>query len=76
MNPIDMLKVIMNKNKNPEDIIKNVILKNNSNPMITNLIDMAEKGNNKGVEQFARNIFKEKGKDFDKEFEDFMNQIR
>lgn len=76
MNPIDMLKVIMNKNKNPEEIIKNVILKNNSNPMITNLIDMAEKGNNKGVEQFARNIFKEKGKDFDKEFEDFMNQIR
>ena len=76
MNPIDMLKVIMNKNKNPKDIIKNVILKDNYNPMITNLIDMAEKGNNKGVEQFARNIFKEKGKDFDKEFEDFMNQIR
>lgn len=76
MNPIDMLKVIMNKNKNPKDIIKNVMLKGNSNPMITNLIDMAEKGNNKGVEQFARNIFKEKGKDFDKEFEDFMNQIR
>ena len=40
-----------------------------------NLIDMAEKGDNKGVENFARNIMKEKGMDFDKEFNTFMNDM-
>ena len=75
MNPMDMIKMLMSKNKSPKDIINNMI-KGNSNPMITNLIEMAEKGNNQGIEEFARNIFNEKGRNFDEEFANFMKQIR
>ena len=51
------------------------MLKNNSNPIFANLIDMAEKGDSQGVENFARNMLKEQGKDFDKEFGNFQNMF-
>lgn len=47
----------------------------NKNPMINNLVTMAKTGNTQGVEQFARNMFKEQGRDFDKEFADFKHQF-
>lgn len=42
----------------------------NRNPMATNLIGMVNKGDVKGLEQFARNLAKEKGQDVDKMFEE------
>ena len=51
------------------------MLKNNSNPIFANLIEMAEKGDSKGVENFARNYFKEQGKDFDKEINAFQSMF-
>ena len=47
---------------------------NNNNPMLKNLLEMAQQGNSKGIEDFARNLYKEKGRDFDKEFSAFMSQ--
>ena len=75
MNPVDFLKRILNRNVNPEQILGNMI-RNNNNPMFSNLIKMAQEGNSKGVENFARNIFKEQGRDFDKEFSDFRNKLK
>ncbi len=51
------------------------MIRNNSNPIFTNLINMAETGDYKGVETFARNYYKEQGKDFDKEFNAFQNMF-
>lgn len=68
---INMLKSI----KSPKDAVVNII-KTNNNPMIKNLVEMAEKGDNKGVEEFARNLYKQQGRDFDKEFNDFMNNFK
>ena len=45
------------------------------NPMARNIIDMAQKGDVEGIEQMGRNIAKEKGIDFDKEFSKFKNQF-
>lgn len=73
-NSMKMIKTIMS-NKNPQQVIQNMI-GNNTNPMLNNLINMAQNGDTKGVENFARNIFKEKGRDFDKEFSDFMNNFK
>lgn len=73
-NSMEMIKTIMS-NKNPQQVIQNMI-SNNTNPMLNNLINMAQNGDTKGVENFARNIFKEKGRDFDKEFSDFMNNFK
>ena len=68
---INMLKGI----KNPKDAVINMI-KTNNNPMIKNLVEMAEKGDTKGVENFARNVFKEQGRDFDKEMNELMKNFK
>ena len=44
--------------------------------MITNLIKLAQSGNSGKVEEFARNICKERGKNFDDEFSKFMNNFK
>ncbi len=74
MNPLNMIKGMMG-NMNPKNMAMNM-LKNNTNPVFSNLIDMANKGDSKGVEEFARNICKEKNIDFDKQFGEFMNNFK
>ena len=73
-NPINMIKMMMGK-MSPKDMAMSM-LKNNSNPMLSNLINMANKGDTKGLEEFARNMCKEKNIDFDKDFTDFMNNFK
>lgn len=73
MNPMDMLKGMVGK-MNPKSIAMNM-LKNNTNPIFANLIEMANKGDTKGLEQFARNYMKEQGRDYDKEFNDFKSMF-
>ena len=48
----------------------------NNNPMFRDLIQKAQKGDRQGVENFARNICKERGIDFDKEFANFMRNFK
>ena len=74
MNPLNMLKGMMGIG-NPKDIAMKMLSQNN-NPIFKNLIDMANKGDSKGVEEFARNICKEKNIDFDKQFGEFMNNFK
>lgn len=70
-NIIDLIKAI----KNPREFVLNNPSVN-SNPMLQNLVKMAENGNTKGVEDFARNIFKTQGRDFDKEYNDLMSNFK
>lgn len=74
MNPLNMIKGMMGIS-NPKDIVMKLLSQNN-NPIFNNLIDMANKNDVKGLENFARNICKEKNIDFDKEFGDFMNNFK
>ena len=73
MNPINMLKGMMG-NINPKNMVMNM-LKGNTNPIFANLIEMANKGDTKGLEQFARNYMKDNGRDYDKEFNDFKSMF-
>jgi hypothetical protein len=68
---MNMLKGI----KSPKDAVINMI-KTNNNPMVKNLVEMAEKGQNDKIEEFARNLFKEQNRDFDKEFGEFMKNFK
>ena len=70
MNPMQFLKGI----KNPQQFVMNM-LGQNQNPMATQLMQMVKNGNTNQIEQFARNICKERGMDFDKQFAEFMKQI-
>lgn len=62
---------------NPKEIVMNMMRQQlNNNPMVNNLVQMAKQGDSKGVENFARNFLNERGRDFDKEFGDFMSQMK
>ena len=74
MNPMQMLQSFLGRGMSPQQIINQ--MSGNKNPMITNLMNMMQTGNSKGVEDFARNIFKEKGRDFDKEFSEFKKNFK
>ena len=67
---MNMLKGI----KNPKDAVLSIV-KSNTNPMVKNLVEMAEKGDTKGVENFARNYMKSQGKNFDQEFNNFKSMF-
>ena len=74
MNPLNAIKGMMG-NMNPKNMAMNM-LKNNTNPIFNNLIDMANKGDTKGVKNFARNYMKSQGKDFDQEFNNFKSMFK
>lgn len=74
MNPMQMLQSFLGRGMSPQQIIGQMM--GNKNPMISNLMNMMQNGNSKGVEDFARNIFKEKGRDFDKEFGEFKKNFK
>lgn len=66
------------KNGNPQEYVINVLQENMSrgNPIAGNLINMINSGDTKGIEQVARNMTREKGIDFDKEFNSFKQMFR
>ena len=73
-NPIQLMNM-MKSIKNPKEAVINMV-KSNNNPMLKNLVEMAEKGDNKGVENFARNLYAQQGRDFDKEYSKFMEMMK
>lgn len=60
--------------KNPQQFIQQMMGNNQimRNPMIQNVMQMAQQGNMRGVEQMARNLCKEKGLNADEVF----NQVK
>ena len=74
MNPINIFQMMK---AGPQQFIQQMMGNNNvmSNPIARNAMQMAQKGDSKGIEQMARNLCKEKGIDFDKSFSDFKNQF-
>ena len=62
---------------NPIQILKNMIMnKQLNNPVLKEVITKAQNGDTKGVEEFARNFLKGQGRDFDKEFGEFMKNFK
>lgn len=73
MNPMQMLQNFLTKGLSPQKIVEQMT---GNNPMVANLIKMANAGDTDGVEKVARNMFKEKGRDFDKEFSEFKSKFK
>lgn len=80
-NPMEFFK-IFKAMKNPQEAIIEMAGGNN-NPILKNAIDMAKNGKNDDLMQLAQNLCKEKGIDFEKEFnkfskdyQDFMNMFK
>lgn len=73
MNPMQMLQNFIMKGFSPQKIVEQM---SGNNPMMANLVKMANAGDTEGVEKVARNMFKEKGRDFDKEFSEFRSKFK
>lgn len=75
-NMMDFVKFV--KNGNPQEIVMNMLQQDmkKGNPIAGTLIQMINSGDSRGIEQVARNIAKEKGIDFDKEFNSFKQMFR
>ena len=77
-NPLEIVKSYMSKGGSLPAVIEKAVGKsfiNNSNPMFMNAFNMAKRGNKQELEDFARNLLKEQGRDFDKEFQDFKKNF-
>lgn len=71
-NSIQMIKNIINS-PNPQEIINKMV---GNNAILLDLITKAKNGDTNSIENFARNLFKENGRDFDKEFAQFMSNFK
>ena len=69
----NFVKNYMMQGMSPQNILQKM---NINNPIFNNLISMAQKGDQEGLGKFARNVMKERGKDFDKEFTQFKSSMK
>ena len=76
--PTNMMQIIslMKNGGNPQRMVLNMLeQQTENNPFAANLLQLA-KGNKSGeIEQIARNLAKEKGIDFDTEFNNFKKTL-
>lgn len=73
-NSIQQLRDFL-KQGSPRQLVEKLVM-NNTNPIVKQLVQKAQSGDVKGVEEFARNIYKQQGRDFDKEFSDFISNFK
>lgn len=71
-NPMQLIQMM--RGGNPQQLIQRMMGNSQimSNPMAKNAMQMAQKGDTKGIEQMARNLCKEKGLNAD----DMMKQLK
>lgn len=71
MYPVDPMQLIqmIKQGQNPEQLLLSILEgQAGSNPMSANLLSLAKNKDTKALEQIARNIFAQRGLDFDTEF--------
>lgn len=75
MNPMQLIQMIRS-GQNPQQLAMNLLQQNMSNtPMGANLLSLAQQGKTADIEQIARNLAKQQGIDFDKEFAAFRQML-
>jgi len=73
MNFMNVIKQYMLQGITPQNMLQKMNIRN---PILSNVINMAQKGDTKGVEKFARNVCNQRGLDFDTEFAKFKNTLK
>lgn len=73
---IQMNQIIgMIKNgQNPQQVMMNLLQGMQNTPMGVNLLNLAKNNRSAEIEQIARNLMREQGKDFDTEFQTFRRK--
>ena len=64
------------KNSNPQQLVMGMLQKRaNENPLFANILSLAQQGNTAEIENIVRNMAKERGINFDKEFNSFKQMF-
>lgn len=75
MNPMQLIAMLRGGG-NPQQLVMSLLQNEMGNtPMGQNLLSLAQKGDAPQIEEIARNICKQKGVDFDKEFNAFKQLL-
>ena len=76
VNPMALIQMIKG-GQNPQQLLMSIMEQGPAaqNPMFSNLLSLAKNGKGKEIETIARNMAKEKGMDFDKEFNAFKQMF-
>ena len=78
--PQDMFKLISSfKNQNPADVVSNMVYEaaeRGDNPVMKNIANLIREGKTDEIESVVRNVAKERGLDYDKEFKAFRNTFK
>ena len=65
------------KKKNPQEMAMSMIKNSNINdPMINQLLQLAQSGDINSMNKIAENFFKGQGLDFNNEFNNFMSMLK
>lgn len=69
---INQLIQFLKAQNNPSLMVMSMLeTQSANNPVFGNLLNLAKNNDVRGIEQFARNMMKERGLDFDTEFNNF-----
>lgn len=67
---------MMRQGKNPQQLMFNMMTQSASNnPILSNLLSLAQQGKSADIEKVARNLLSSQGYDFDKEFASFRTTL-
>jgi len=78
-NQQDIMKLISNfKNQDPSAIVTNMVNEaaSQGNPIMQNLANLIKEGRTDEIEGIVRNVAKERGLDYDKEFKAFRETFK
>lgn len=76
INPMQLLQMIKG-GSNPQQLVMSVLTQQaQSNPMLSNVMQLAQSKDAAGLEKIARNLAQERGMDFDKEFANFKQMFK
>ena len=74
MNPFQMIQML--KSGNPQSFVFQMLEQNaQNNPFFANILQLAKSNKTAEIEQIAVNMCKEKGIDFNKEFNSFKSNL-
>ena len=75
MNPMQLMGLL--KGKNPQEMAMSMIKNSNINdPMINQLLQLAQNGDINSMNKIAENFFRGQGLDFNNEFNNFMSMLK
>lgn len=76
INPMFLIQLIKN-GFNPQQLVMNVLKQQREkNPILDNAASLAQQGDVSALEILARNLAKQRGLDFDKEFSNFKQYLK